>query len=170
MLTMYPRAFVNASNATTVAGTIGATDTAGLTFTNTNIPYFPVVVAPVVAGAGATATTVATALVTAINNNASLAAADIIASNAAGVITILGAGSINNSTVITAQVTGGVTASPASGGAMSGGVGTLAFRNPPKTSGLTTEAGLTKVGNIYVEGPQQQTVNPADAGINVSAL
>lgn len=112
----------------TATATIGGTtlnsgDAVSLTLTNAAVAGFPVTVSHTL-GAGETTTTVAAALASAINADTTLAAAHVTATSSAAVITVSQLGSVGNSTVLTAAVTGTgnetVTFSPSTG-ALSGG-------------------------------------------------
>jgi hypothetical protein len=88
-------------------------------------PPFPISISHTL-GAGESATTIAAALNTAINANATLAAAFITSTVAGAILTISQQGSIGNSTSLVAGITGGtetVTFVPASGD-LTGGQGT----------------------------------------------
>jgi hypothetical protein len=117
-------AVANASATATIGGSLGNNDTATIYFANsaaagllTQVTYK--------LGVSETATTVATALTTAINANTTLIANSVTATSAAGVITISQPGEIANQTQLSDGSTGGprVTFSPASG-FLSGGAGT----------------------------------------------
>jgi hypothetical protein len=119
-------AVANASIVATIAGgSFVSTDTVNIQFVNTGIPGFPVTVIYTL-GAGESATTVATGLKNLINANATLAAANVAATSALGVLTITQQGSIGNATSLTSVITGSgsetVTYNPASG-ALAGGTG-----------------------------------------------
>jgi hypothetical protein len=129
-------ALVNATVQATVAGAaFNAGDTVSLTFVNSSVTGLPITVLYTVVG-GDTATTVATALTNLINANATLAAANISAASALGVLTISQQGAIGNNTMLLGVVTGTgsetVTFNPASG-QMSGGTGTpgIVFAGAP---------------------------------------
>lgn len=117
----------NASATATIAGSVfTSSDTVALTFTNFGVTGFPVTVTHTL-GAGESATTIASALVTLITGNATLSAASVGASSAAGVVTVTQSGAIGNATVLSAIITGTgnetVTFNPSSG-QLSGGTGT----------------------------------------------
>jgi nucleoid-associated protein YgaU len=113
--------------ATIVSSAPAATDTVALTFTNAGVSGLPVTKTYTLVGADS-ATTIAAGLVALINADTTLSAANIRASNMAGVITITEPGVIGNSTVVSATITetGGGTETctfTPSNGHMGGGTG-----------------------------------------------
>lgn len=148
-------AVANASLTATIAGaSFVATDTVSLTFSNPQVPAFPVTVTYTL-GAGETATTVATGLKNLINANAKLAAANLTATSALGVITILMQGQIGNATSLISAITGtgseSVTFNPVTG-VMAGGAGTvgIVFTGAP--------LGYNGLGNL----PQPNSISNQD--------
>ncbi len=118
------------SPACTATATIGGTtlnsgDVVSLTFTNAAVSDFPVTVSYTL-GASETTTTVAAGLTSAINANTTLAAAHVTATSAGAVVTVSQVGSVGNSTLLTAAVTGTgnetVTFDPATGLLSGGGL------------------------------------------------
>src|ERR1700693_3868184 len=111
-----------------LAGTFALSDTVALTFTNAGVAGLPItktytVLAADIAAANPAAS-VATGLTALINGDATLGAADIVASVNGAQITVSQEGAIGNSTVITRAVSGSetVTFLPANGH-MGGGTG-----------------------------------------------
>lgn len=125
--------------AATATATIGGSvfnsgDIVDLTFLNPYLsPPFPISISHTL-GAGESASTIATALNTAINANATLAANHLTSTVAGAVLSISQQGSIGNQTSIVAGITTGtetVTFSPTSGD-LTGGQGTVgAFSGVP---------------------------------------
>lgn len=114
-----------ASATATIGGTETDGDTVGITFTNTGVAGLPVTVNHVTSG-GESVSSIATALKTAINANSTLNAAGIKATNIGAVITIQQPGALGNSTVLSANLSGGATETitfAPSNGHMSGGAG-----------------------------------------------
>src|ERR1700693_2677993 len=97
-------ALANATATATIAGTTFVSgDTVTLRFNNPAVINFPVAVTYTI-GSSETATTIATGLNNLINANAILAAANLTAISAAGVITISQQGLIGNGTTVSASV------------------------------------------------------------------
>jgi hypothetical protein len=122
-------AVANAALSATIAGgSFVAADTVSLTFFNNQDSTFPLTVTYTLVGGAETATTVATGLKNAINANTKLSAVNLTATSALGVISIIMAGQIGNSTSLTSSTTGTgtetVTFNPVSG-QMAGGAGTV---------------------------------------------
>ncbi len=120
-------ALLSAQVIATIAGSVfNAADTVALFFANTGVQGFPVLVTYTLGGAE-TATTIAAGLKALINANATLTAANVSATNVAGVLTIKQQGAIGNATNIQADITGTgnetVTFNPVSGN-LAGGAGT----------------------------------------------
>src|SRR5487761_1012981 len=149
-------ALVNASATATIGGSVfTAGDTVALTFENTSVAGFPVTVTHTL-GAGESATSIATALATLINGNATLTDASVSSSSAAAVLTVEQQGAIGNATALVAAITGTgnetVTFSPVSG-TLAGGAGTpgivftgapLSYNgggNLPQPNGVTQQDG-----------------------------
>jgi hypothetical protein len=129
-------AIANAQVVATIAGgAFNAADTVALLFQNLSVQGFPVLVTYTLGG-GESATTIATGLKNLINANATLAAANVAATNVAGVLTITQQGAIGNQTTVSATITGTgsetVTFNPVSG-QMTGGAGTpgIVFAGAP---------------------------------------
>jgi LysM repeat protein len=150
--------------ATIVASAPAATDTVALTFTNSGVSGLPVTKTYTLVGADS-ATVIAAGLVALINADANLSAANIRASNLAGVITITQPGVIGNSTVVSATITetgggtetctftpsnghmGGGTGSTVSG-ALSGGTGPIIAAN-----NFTFAAGNSQIQSFWYGQP-----------------
>lgn len=97
-------ALANATATATIAGTVFVPgDTVSLSINNTASVGFPVTVTYTL-GSSETPTTIAAGLKALINANPVFSAADLTASNLAGVLTILQAGSVGNSTSVVATV------------------------------------------------------------------
>jgi phage tail sheath gpL-like len=132
---------VAATETVTIAGVVGATDTVVLTFTNPNQASLVSAhtLSTVTAGTGGTATTVAAALASAINNDAVLAAVGVTATSSLGVLTISQSGTIGNSLTVGKTTTGGTTATLSNAGVLSGGVGTIGTGHVAAFTTLTPE-------------------------------
>ena len=168
--------------AATATATIGGSsfvvgDVVALTVLNSAIsPPFPISVSHTVV-ASETATTIATALKTLINANATLAAYNVTATSAGAVITISHNGAIGNQSSLLEAVTGTgnetVTFSPTSG-VLSGGAGTVgAFSGSPtayNANGILPQPNsvafqdgyfflTTGAGQVYATGLNNLTVN-----------
>jgi hypothetical protein len=129
-------ALTNATATATVAGSaFNSGDIVVLDFDNTDIQGFPVSITYTLGG-GESATTIATGLTSLINGNATLAAANVSATSALGVVTVSQQGAIGNDTTLVAFISGTgnetVTFNPA-GGNLAGGAGTpgIVFTGAP---------------------------------------